>query len=784
MVNVFRVTRLLPIALGVLFVIAGAGTVAAQGVPGFDNAISERQIRIGENHIQLAGQVELKRGDLEVYADEVQIFTDSTRVIGTGNVVVIQTGNRIAADKVDFDYKARLGTFFKAYGFANIKPQAPRPGAIARRAQSSQGTDVYFQGETVEKIGPKKYKITNGGFTTCVQPTPRWDLNAGTVVLNIDDYTLLKSATFSVKGVPVFYLPVMYYPTKKDERATGILIPTYGSSALRGQSLHNAFFWVLGRSQDVTFMHDWFSKTGQGAGAEYRYNFGPGANGTIRGNFLDEHETTYVQSDGSTQPLPASKSYEIHGSANQTLPGNLHARGRVDYFSSLVVMQSVQMDYANAYQNQRSYGGNVVGAWRNYSLNATVDHTDYFSSSTASSTSGSWPRVSLTRNERIIPDTPLYFSVGGEFAGMLNHGGDTTVPESSYNRDVNRVDFTPQVRFPFKKWQWFTVNTTASWRDTYYSRSLSAVDPSQPSIPQNVTDNSLNRAFYTLTAQLVGPVFNKIWDTPNNGYAEKFKHTVEPFLNISRTSAIDNFNQIIQIDGTDTIVGGVTQYTYGLNNRFYAKRPGEAGRPSQAREIFDVSVSQTYYTNSLASQYDPHYSSANTGVAASNFSPILFTLRGLPSNDLNATASIEVDSRYLQIRQISAGGSYNWSGRILSNVAWSKQGYIPQLVGYDDPTILSQAVNAQTNVHTRDNGLGGIYSFSYDLTQGRLLNQRLSAFYNSQCCGVAIDYQTFNYGGVTAGLPVPSDHRFFLSFTLAGLGNFSPFNGAMSGVPR
>jgi len=758
--------------------------VAAQGVPGFDNAISERQIRIGENHIQLAGQVELKRGDLEVYADEVQIFTDSTRVIGTGNVVVIQTGNRIAADKVDFDYKARLGTFFKAYGFANIKPQAPRPGAIALPAQSSQETDVYFQGETVEKIGPKKYKITNGGFTTCVQPTPRWDLNAGTVVLNIDDYTLLKSATFSVKGVPVFYLPVMYYPTKKDERATGILIPTYGSSALRGQSLHNAFFWVLGRSQDVTFMHDWFSKTGQGAGAEYRYNFGPSANGTIRGNFLDEHETTYAQSDGSTQPLPASQSYEIHGSANQTLPGNLHARGRVDYFSSIVVMQSVQMDYANAYQNNRSYGGNVVGAWRNYSLNATVDHTDYFSSSTASSTSGSWPRVSLTRNERIIPDTPLYFSVGGEYAGMLNHGGDTAVPESSYNRDVSRVDFTPQVRFPFKKWQWFTVNTTASWRDTYYSRSLSAVDPSQPSIPQNVTDNSLNRAFYTLTAQLVGPVFNKIWDTPNNGYAEKFKHTVEPFLNISRTSAIDNFNQIIQIDGTDTIVGGVTQYTYGLNNRFYAKRPGEAGRPSQAREIFDVSVSQTYYTNSLASQYDPHYSSANTGVAASNFSPILFTLRGLPSNDLNATASIEVDSRYLQIRQISAGGSYNWSGRILSNVAWSKQGYIPQLVGYDNPSILSQAVNAQTNVHTRDNGLGGIYSFSYDLAQGRLLNQRLSAFYNSQCCGVAIDYQTFNYGGVTAGLQVPSDHRFFLSFTLAGLGNFSPFNGAMSGVPR
>jgi len=67
---------------------------------------------------------------------------------------------------------------------------------------SSQETDVYFQGETVEKIGPKKYKITNGGFTTCVQPTPRWELHAGTVVLSIDNYTLLRSAVFSVDYVP------------------------------------------------------------------------------------------------------------------------------------------------------------------------------------------------------------------------------------------------------------------------------------------------------------------------------------------------------------------------------------------------------------------------------------------------------------------------------------------------------------------------------------------------------------------------------------------------------
>jgi LPS-assembly protein len=779
MVNVHRVLSTF-LVLGILLTTAGAGTAAAQqGVPGFDLVVAEKQERVGEKRYKLTGQVELKRADTELYADEVEVFTDQDRAVATGNVVVVQAGNRIAAERVDFNTKTRLGTFYRAYGFANIKPEAPRPGAIAIPTVSNQETDVYFQGETIEKIGAKKYRITNGGFTTCVQPTPRWQLAAGVTVLNIDHYTLLRNAIFSVKGVPMFYTPILYYPTKEEDRATGVLIPTYGSSILRGHSFHNAFFWAVDRSQDLTFMHDWYSKTGQGVGSEYRYNFGAGSNGNLRGHFLDEHEATYTLEDGTVQTQQGSRSFELRGDANQQLPGNLRARGRVDYFSSIVQMQSVEMNYANAYQNQRSFGGNVVGAWRNYSLNVTMDHTDYFSSATASSTSGSWPKVAFTRNERLIPGTPLYFSAAAEYASLLRSSQDTN-PAFAYtfNQDVTRLDFTPQVRFPFKKWQWFTINSSASWRDTSYTRSLSAEDQSV------VTDDPLNRRFYTLQTQLVGPVFNRIWDTPDNGYAEKFKHTVEPFLNITRTSSIDNFKQIIQIDGNDTIVGGTTQFAYGVNNRFYAKRPGEAGRPSQAREILDVALSQTYYTNSLASQYDPRYTSSTAYTAASNFSPILLSLRGMPSNDVNATASIEIDSRYLAVRQISAGGSYNWAGRLQTNLSWSKQGYIPQLVGFDDPEFLYQALNGQANVHTKDNSLGGVYSFSYDVTRGQMLNQRISGFYNSQCCGIAFDYQTFSYGGVTSIYAIPSDHRFFLSFTLAGLGNFSPFSGAMSGVPR
>ena len=46
--------------------------------------------------------------------------------------------------------------------------------------------------------------------------------------------------------------------------------------------------------------------------------------------------------------------------------------------------------------------------------------------------------------------------------------------------------------------------------------------------------------------------------------------------------------------------------------------------------------------------------------------------------------------------------------------------------------------------------------------------------------GINIEYQTYNLGGASSFV-VPQDHRFNLSFTLAGIGTFSNFFGAFGG---
>jgi LPS-assembly protein len=746
---------------------------------------SESLTIINQTHYIRIGNVEIHDGDTSIFADRGEFFEDEDQVLLTGNVVLAQGNNRISAERAEFSSKTHFGTFYHASGIATVQPQRQpaRPGGLAPPPVTGQDTVVYFFGETVEKIGPKKYRITKGGFSTCVQPTPRWDMHADTVILNVDHYTLLRNAVMSVKGVPMLYLPVLYYPTKRGERATGFLIPTYGSSSLRGQSLHDAFFWAIDRSQDATIMHDWYSKIGQGIGTEYRYNFGAGTDGNVRAFMLDQHAADYVQPDGTTRSLEAQHYFDIVGSANQVLPGNIRARARVNFPSDIATSQTFNTNIYDASRNMRTFGGNLVGAWGTYMLNATLDHSEYFYDANNSSVSGGWPHLTLTRNERPLFGSPLYFSIAGDYANWLRESKtfDGTV-RTDDNQNLNRFDIAPQLRYPFKKWQWFTVNSTVAWHETYYTRSLTPRDP-ENAVQQTITDDPFNRQVVSLQAQVVGPVFNRIWDTPHNGYAEKFKHSVEPFLNIQKTTDVANFDRVVQYDGIDNFVGG-TQYTYGVTNRFYAKRSLAPGQPSQAREIVDVELRQTYYTNQAASQFDRQYQTTALGdTTPNNFSPISLSVRAVPTTDVNATVAMEFDSRYHSLRTISASGSYSWAQRLQSTLSWSKRAFIAELIGFNDKNFLDQSITSSTTVHTKDNRYGTTYTNTYDVLRSTMTQQRITGFYNAQCCGLAFEYQTYNFPqGI--GIPIPSDHRFFLSFTLAGLGNFSPFNGALSGVPR
>ena len=383
----------LAIVVAVFLAMPGSADAQITDIPGFDTVLAQVQERLAGNKYLLREGVELTQGTMKFYADFVEYFGDTNRMVATGNVLLIETDHQIAADRADFDAKTRLGTFYNARGFATL---GPLPGAAKENPSDTLDPDVQFYGETLEKTGMDTYVITNGGFTSCVQANPRWEMTSGSLKLRVDHYALLRNMFLKVKGVPALYLPVMYYPLSKDNRTTGFLMPSYGSSSYKGQTISNAFFWAINRSQDATFLHDWYSKTGQSVAAEYRY-VSLGGSGNFRSDFLNEHAVKYVSVDGDEIEQPGRRSFRSYGSLSQGLGAGWYVQGRADYSSDLTVEQLYSTDIARASRRNRLFGASVTGTAKGLRLTGTFDRNEYFAENNSSSLRGNAPRISVNR---------------------------------------------------------------------------------------------------------------------------------------------------------------------------------------------------------------------------------------------------------------------------------------------------------------------------------------------------------------------------------------------------
>jgi LPS-assembly protein len=750
--------------ISLLVLIALAATVhgaRAQDTPSGCSAKwdfkSQDFVGITENsHYRLIRDVQITCNEAQLFADQVEVFSDTDRMRATGNVLFVSGGSRISADRLDFNTKTKTGIFYVASGIANIADRG-----FERSLFGTQEPDAYFFGETIEKIGPQTYKITRGGFTTCVQPTPRWEMVGSSVTLTLEKRAVMTNMILKVKDVPVFYLPAMYYPINKADRATGFLIPIYGTSNVRGQTIRNAFFWAINRSNDATLYHSFYSKTGQSFGGEYRYVESPGSSGNFQTSVVREHEATYQNADGTENVVPGIDSYTVSGTVMQQLPGHLRLTGNANYFSSLIAQQRYQQDLYAATNRTRNFGINVSGNWGGNSISGTLDRNETFSNDTDSTLQGSKPRINYTRSETAIAGLPIYVGASTEFVELLRTGrtasGETPL-------GLTRLDVVPRVRFPFTKLQFLTFNSSVYFHETFWSESR---NDDGVRVPEGV-----HRQYLDLSTSITGPVFQRIFNTPGSNYAQKFKHVVEPGLIISRKTKIDNAANIVQLEGTDYAVGGHTDYTYGVANRIYAKK-------ESSREILNVAFQQTYYTDENASTVDFNYQSTSGLLPPSHFSPLAIQVHASPTTATDATLRTEFDTHTDSMRSISANGGLS-AGWTLVNGGWSVVRSTPTKV--TDPVVtLQHYLNAATIIRKPGNNWSGTYAFNYDMKNKNFLNQRIIAHYNTQCCGIAVEYQKFNFGTRSSAQGVQKDYRFNLSFTLAGIGTFSDLFGAFGG---
>jgi LPS-assembly protein len=706
------------------------------------------------NRCVLNGDVELPLpgNQGKFFADQIEIFGDKDLLVASGNVVFANQEGRLAAEKVEFDLEKQTGVFYVASG------TMPLGASADPRQFGGQQADVYFWGETIERLGDQKYRITRGGFTTCVQPTPRWELVTGSVTLNLNDYAVATNTVLRVKGVPVMYMPWVYYPIQDDDRATGFLLPTYGASSLRGQVISNAFFWAIGRSHDATFLHDWSTTTGQGAGVEYRYVAAAQSSGNLRVYRLDQHEATYTE-DGQTSVLPATKSFELEGNMNHAISPTIRARARLDYFSDVVTQQLYYQDVYQATRNNRVIEGGLTAAFGPTSTSLLYSRSEYLSDAANSTVYGSTPRLATNVAPQRLFGSPVYASVNAEYAYLPNR----SVTDGEVTRDDShgRMDLAPTLRVPLSRLTFLSVNTSASYRATRYSRSAGPTGGT-------VSDPYL-RQYSSLETDIVGPVFTRIWDRPESVFAERLKHVIEPAFKLDLTSRIEDYTKTpVVSDQSEFVVSGAAEFTYGLTNRFFARGRAVGQAQGQTREFLTIGLQQTAYSNPESGRYDSTYQSTYGYARPLDLSPVALTARVSPSGVVDGNLRLEYDVAGLGMALLSAGGGVN--GRLASaNINYSRR-------SVDDSNFLS----GSTTMRWLDGRASGTYALSWDIARAYVVSQSIVGSYLAQCCGLQIEFQKFNYPE-SAGFPIASDTRFNFGFILAGLGTFSNFFGAFGG---
>lgn len=756
----------LPLACGLALVLIGAAEASAQMVPGWNTKQFTLE-RLDADRIRLTGEVEIEgeKGSpnegQKFFADGGELNLRTGELTASGNVVFSTADTRISADSVVFNTHTKRGTFHNASGIASL-------GERGERDRSMFGTlepDVYFYGEIIEKIDVDKYRITRGAFTTCVQPTPRWEIASGSSIVNLHDYAILNNAVIRVKDVPVFYLPVMYYPIQDDDRATGFLLPTYGRSTYRGQSLSNAFFWAISRSQDATFLHDWFTSRGQGGGTEYRYIVNPQSQGNFRLYGLKENENT---AGGVTNP--ARTSYQVAANVTQSLPGGLRGRARVDYFSNITAQQLYNNNLYQQTFSTRSYGGGVSGAWRGLSLSGQYQRTESFYNSTDSFVSGQAPGITASFSGRRIGTLPLYASVNTDFSQVLWQQRFATEVRDF---GIGKFDLFPSVRAPLSTLPFLSVNASVGYRMTYFTESLDPVTTRQ--IEEPVT-----RRYADLRAELVGPTFTRVFN-PGNRFADRLKHVVEPAFTLQRITSIDNLSQIPTTASYEYVVGGTTRFTYGVTNRLLVRRQAagaETGGPAAPagapRELLTVGINQSYYSNELASPFDQSYGYSSLFRPPSNFSTVALVARAMPAQSVGMDFRMEYDPIATERQLVGFG----LNGVLRSNMVDTSAGWNRQNYQTGNQFTSNNYIRQTTTVRLAGSKLAGTVQFDYDIGRSTMLNQRYIANYSAQCCGLVVEFQSFNYPG---GFIVPQDRRFNVSFTLAGIGSFSNFFGTFGG---
>ena len=226
-------------------------------------------------------------------ADQVQYDRTNNLVIATGHVEAWQNGHVLRADKVVFDRTTGTAAatghvvLMETDGevmFADYAElsQDMKDGVLKdMRALLAENGKLAANG--ARRTGGEINELSRVVYSPCnlckKDPTrpPLWQITAYSGVQDLehkrDEYY---DAELQMFGLPVAWFPYISAPDPSVRRASGLLMPSFGSSSDLGVFFAQPYYWVLDDQSDATFIPVLTSEAGTQAMLQYRRRFNDG----------------------------------------------------------------------------------------------------------------------------------------------------------------------------------------------------------------------------------------------------------------------------------------------------------------------------------------------------------------------------------------------------------------------------------------------------------------------------------------------------------------------------
>lgn len=655
----------------------------------------------------------------EIYLQADSIVSPEPGItVAIGYVEINYRGQHIQADNVTYD--RNIG---KITAVGNVTFQSEETTITCEKMEGiTDGTAVFYnaliyagdqiiQAEVLRREDDNKYAIESAIITPCTQITPCWSMKVHRGHFVPGDYVSMTSIFMRIMDIPVLYIPFFYLPLDSETgRTAGFLFPSFGSSSLYGSTITESFFLPISRSVDTTLSATYYSEKGLGLGLEGRYLFDAYSGGIVNMTYIKETDTDDVR-------------YAFNGTHRQDIFGwKFVFNGRMtsdisydqQYDSDISNMTSISNNYLNASLSRK------IGP---VSLDLLTNYTEYIISGQTTTIYAKLPSVGVTIKQLKLFDSPVYFSLDADYTNLQK-------TLSSFESKYQRLDLQPMIGANITGLSWLTLNPKLLYRFTNYTDSISLSDGL-------LTGEPVSREYMQFDLKMTGPVFYKIYFTPDFGYADKIKHVIEPSISYSYVSEPSNADRIIYFDGIDYVLP-VNEFKLTLTNRLIAnQRISE--QVFKTREVLAWALTQYISLDpEIKTSYGSQYNRFING-EITTLSPLVSALTFKPADWLSLTNKLEYDHYTNSIASSNIIFALN-TPEIVSNIQWTKTSAL------EEGRIGSNLLTASGKFRFLDHTFDLYYKFSYDIENDTLWQGSTSLRYNHQCFSLILSYDSYNIG--------------------------------------